>query len=114
MPRSTQTLGLVPRVATRGSGAAAEASAVVRALGEPLGNVSYRVRQLEKAGLIELVATRQPRGARALLHARVIDERDAAVLAVTTETTGPPRARSASGRGWSPSSLASIIGARRA
>ena len=43
--------------------------------GEPLGNVSYHVRQLEKAGLIELVATRQRRGARALLHARVIDER---------------------------------------
>ena len=33
------------------------------ALGEPLGNVSYHVRQLEKAGLIELVATRQRRGA---------------------------------------------------
>ena len=31
--------------------------------GEPLGNVSYHVRQLEKAGLIELVATRQRRGA---------------------------------------------------
>ena len=33
------------------------------AAGEPLGNVSYPVRQLEKAGLIELVATKQPRGA---------------------------------------------------
>ena len=33
------------------------------ALGEPLGNVSYHVRQLEKAGLIELVATKQRRGA---------------------------------------------------
>jgi DNA-binding transcriptional ArsR family regulator len=33
------------------------------ALGEPLGNVSYHVRQLEKAGLIELVAVKQRRGA---------------------------------------------------
>ena len=33
------------------------------ALGEPLGKVSYHVRQLEKAGLIELVATKQRRGA---------------------------------------------------
>ena len=33
------------------------------AVGEPLGNVSYHVRQLEKAGLIELVATKQRRGA---------------------------------------------------
>jgi DNA-binding transcriptional ArsR family regulator len=32
-------------------------------VGEPLGNVSYHVRQLEKAGLIELVATKQRRGA---------------------------------------------------
>ena len=31
--------------------------------GEPLGNVSYHVRQLEKAGLIELVAVKQRRGA---------------------------------------------------
>jgi len=34
-----------------------------RALGAPLGNVSYHVRHLEKAGLIELVATKQRRGA---------------------------------------------------
>jgi DNA-binding transcriptional ArsR family regulator len=33
------------------------------AAGEPLGNVSYHVRQLEKAGLIELVAVKQRRGA---------------------------------------------------
>ena len=33
------------------------------ALDEPLGNVSYHVRQLEKAGLIELVAVKQRRGA---------------------------------------------------
>ena len=33
------------------------------AVDEPLGNVSYHVRQLEKAGLIELVATQQRRGA---------------------------------------------------
>jgi DNA-binding transcriptional ArsR family regulator len=33
------------------------------AAGESLGNVSYHVRQLEKAGLIELVATKQRRGA---------------------------------------------------
>jgi DNA-binding transcriptional ArsR family regulator len=33
------------------------------AAGEPLGNVSYHVRQLEKAGLVELVATKQRRGA---------------------------------------------------
>ena len=33
------------------------------ALGEPLGNVSYHVRHLEKAGLIELVATTPRRGA---------------------------------------------------
>ena len=33
------------------------------AAGEPLGNVSYHVRQLEKAGLIELVTTKQRRGA---------------------------------------------------
>jgi DNA-binding transcriptional ArsR family regulator len=33
------------------------------ALGEPLGNVSYHVRQLEKAGLIGLVAVKQRRGA---------------------------------------------------
>jgi DNA-binding transcriptional ArsR family regulator len=33
------------------------------ALGEPLGNVSYHVRQLEKADLIELVAVKQRRGA---------------------------------------------------
>jgi hypothetical protein len=33
------------------------------ATGAPLGNVSYHVRQLEKAGLIELVATKQRRGA---------------------------------------------------
>ena len=33
------------------------------AAGEALGNVSYHVRQLEKAGLIELVATKPRRGA---------------------------------------------------
>src|SRR5215207_8597579 len=33
------------------------------AVGEPLGNVSYHVRQLQKAGLIQLTATRQRRGA---------------------------------------------------
>jgi hypothetical protein len=33
------------------------------AVGEPLANVSYHVRQLQKAGLIELIATRQRRGA---------------------------------------------------
>ena len=33
------------------------------AAGEPLGNVSYHVRQLAKVGLIELVATKQRRGA---------------------------------------------------
>ena len=33
------------------------------ALGVPLGNVSYHVHQLEKAGLIELVAVKQRRGA---------------------------------------------------
>jgi DNA-binding transcriptional ArsR family regulator len=33
------------------------------AVDEPLGNVSYHVRQLQKAGLIELVATKQRRGA---------------------------------------------------
>jgi hypothetical protein len=33
------------------------------AAGESLGNVSYRVRQLEKGGLIQLVATKQRRGA---------------------------------------------------
>jgi DNA-binding transcriptional ArsR family regulator len=33
------------------------------AAGAPLGNVSYHVRQLEKAGLIELVATKPRRGA---------------------------------------------------
>jgi hypothetical protein len=33
------------------------------ALGEPLGNVSYHVRQLEKATLTELVAVKQRRGA---------------------------------------------------
>ena len=33
------------------------------ALGEPLANVSYHVRQLEKADLIELVAVKQRRGA---------------------------------------------------
>ena len=33
------------------------------ALGVPLGNVSYHVHQLEKAGLIELVATKPRRGA---------------------------------------------------
>ena len=33
------------------------------AAGEALGNVSYHVRQLEKAGLIELVAVKQRRGA---------------------------------------------------
>jgi DNA-binding transcriptional ArsR family regulator len=33
------------------------------ALGDTLANVSYHVRQLEKAGLIELVATRPRRGA---------------------------------------------------
>ena len=33
------------------------------AAGAPLGNVSYHVRQREKAGLIELVATKQRRGA---------------------------------------------------
>jgi DNA-binding transcriptional ArsR family regulator len=32
------------------------------AAGEALGNVSYHVRELEKAGLIELVATKQRRG----------------------------------------------------
>lgn len=32
-------------------------------VGESLGNVSYHVRQLQKAGLIELVATKQRRGA---------------------------------------------------
>jgi DNA-binding transcriptional ArsR family regulator len=32
------------------------------AVGEPLANVSYHVRQLQKAGLIELIATRQRRG----------------------------------------------------
>jgi DNA-binding transcriptional ArsR family regulator len=33
------------------------------AAGAPLGNVSYHVRELEKAGLIELVAVKQRRGA---------------------------------------------------
>ena len=33
------------------------------AVGQPLGNVSYHVRHLEKAGLIELVAIKQRRGA---------------------------------------------------
>ena len=33
------------------------------AAGQPLGNVSYHVRELAKAGLIELVATKQRRGA---------------------------------------------------
>jgi DNA-binding transcriptional ArsR family regulator len=33
------------------------------AAGEPLGNVSYHVRQLQKAGMIELVAVKQRRGA---------------------------------------------------
>ena len=33
------------------------------AVGEPLSNVSYHVRQLEKGGLIELVTTKQRRGA---------------------------------------------------
>ena len=33
------------------------------AVGEPLANVSYHVRQLQKAGLIQLIATRQRRGA---------------------------------------------------
>jgi DNA-binding transcriptional ArsR family regulator len=33
------------------------------ALDEPLGTVSYHVHQLEKAGLIELVAVKQRRGA---------------------------------------------------
>ena len=33
------------------------------AVGEPLGNVSYHVRQLKKAGLIQLIATTQRRGA---------------------------------------------------
>ena len=33
------------------------------AAGEPLGNVSYHVRELEEAGLIELVAVKQRRGA---------------------------------------------------
>ena len=33
------------------------------AAGEPLGNRSYHVRELEKAGLIELVATKPRRGA---------------------------------------------------
>ena len=33
------------------------------ALHEPLGNVSYHVHQLEKAGLIKLVAVKQRRGA---------------------------------------------------
>jgi DNA-binding transcriptional ArsR family regulator len=32
-------------------------------LGDTLGNVSYHVRQLEKAGLIELVAVKARRGA---------------------------------------------------
>jgi DNA-binding transcriptional ArsR family regulator len=38
-------------------------SSLYVAAGEPLGNVSYHVRHLEKAGLIELVATKQRRGA---------------------------------------------------
>ena len=33
------------------------------AVGESLGNVSYHVRQLKKAGLIQPVATRQRHGA---------------------------------------------------
>ena len=33
------------------------------ALGEPLGNVSYHIHQLENAGLIKLVAVKQRRGA---------------------------------------------------
>ena len=33
------------------------------AVGQPLGNVSYHVHQLEKAGLVELVAVKQRRGA---------------------------------------------------
>jgi DNA-binding transcriptional ArsR family regulator len=33
------------------------------AMGEPPGNVSYHVRKLTEAGLIELIATRQRRGA---------------------------------------------------
>jgi DNA-binding transcriptional ArsR family regulator len=45
-------------------------NSLCRALGAPLGNVSYHVRQLEKAGLIELVATKQRRGALEHYYAR--------------------------------------------
>jgi hypothetical protein len=38
-------------------------SSLYVAAGEPLGNVSYHVRQLEKVGLIELVAIKPRRGA---------------------------------------------------
>ena len=38
-------------------------NSLCRPVGASLGNVSYHVRQLAKAGLIELVATKQRRGA---------------------------------------------------
>jgi DNA-binding transcriptional ArsR family regulator len=53
-----------PSASAGGPGGRAGARLVAQQpLGEPLGNVSYHVRQLEKAGLIELVATKQRRGA---------------------------------------------------
>jgi DNA-binding transcriptional ArsR family regulator len=53
-----------PRAATEGSPEPGwSPNSLCVAVSEPLGNVSYHVRQLEKAGLIELVATKQRRGA---------------------------------------------------
>jgi DNA-binding transcriptional ArsR family regulator len=52
-----------PRAAAEGSEPGWSPNSLYVAAGQPLGNVSYHVRQLEKAGLIELVATKQRRGA---------------------------------------------------
>jgi DNA-binding transcriptional ArsR family regulator len=52
-----------PRALPEGpAGARVVAPRLCVAVGEPLGNVSYHVRELEKAGLIELVATKPRRG----------------------------------------------------
>ena len=55
------------------TGGEASPNELSRALGAPLGNVAYHVRTLERLGFVELVSTRQRRGAiehhyRALAH----------------------------------------------
>jgi DNA-binding transcriptional ArsR family regulator len=80
-PRLVKALAHPLRVRILGilEGGMASPSELSQALGVPLGNVSYHVRQLAELGLIELVRTTPRRGAvehhyRAVARPRITDE----------------------------------------